>query len=566
MIEARDYQIEAVQSIYNYFGKHNGNPVIAMPTGTGKSVVIAMFCESVFKQFPNQKIMCVTHVKELILQNYTKLMSYWPFAPAGIYSSGLKQRDTRSQIIFAGIQSVAKRWAEFGKIDLLIIDEAHLLSPEDNTNYQKFIAGLKSINPALKVIGLTATPYRLGHGHIADGTIFDHVCFDITNMEAFNRLIAEGHLSPLIPKRTQTELDIANVKLRGGEYNSTELQLAVDKKEVTHAALKEALRIAYDREHWLIFSSGVEHAEHIAEMMQSFGQTCLAVHSKMSSEQRDDAIKKFQLGEVRALVNNNILTTGFDSPWIDCIVCLRPTTSSVLWVQMLGRGTRPYPGKTNCLALDFAGNTRKLGPINDPVVPRKKGEGGGDAPVKCCEVCDSYNHASARVCNVCGAEFPIAVKIQVEASTTDLIKGDLPKVVSFKVDQITYREHHKAGRPPSLKVSYYCGLRVFNEFILVEYPGFGGRKAKQWWNARTENPMPSTTAEALNQVDQIPAATHIKVWMNSDSGHPEVLQCCFDGTNFQTQAPATDLPEIIAEKNAIKPRSLQSNLDADIPF
>jgi len=581
-MQLRSYQQEAITRCWEYMYANPGKyPVIAMPTGTGKSLVIAGFAQQALKQWANTKIVVATHVKELIVQNYSKLMTLWPFAPAGIYSAGLKQRDARAQVVFAGIQSAANSWAAFGFVHVLLIDEAHLLSPGDATNYQKFIAGLKSINPHLVVIGLTATPYRLGHGHICepdkDGkkALFDDVCFDITGLEPFNRLIAEGYLAPLIPKPMTTELDIHGVKKTAGDYNLAALQVAVNKDTVTRAALEEALRLAHDRKHWLIFASGVEHSDSIARVMNELGETCLSVHSKMGDEARDTAIRRFQAGEVRALVNNNVLTTGFDSPWIDCIVGLRPTTSAVLHVQMMGRGTRPFSGnevdprvKENCLVLDFAGNTRKLGPINDPVVPRKKGEGGGEAPIKVCEVCNTMNHASVRVCILCGAEFQFAVKIKQEAETTDLIKGELPKTAVFKVDQITYTVHRKTGRPPSLKVTYYCGLKSFNEWVLFEHAGFGAVKAARWWRTRTDLPVPKLTAEALELLDGMTAATHIRVWLNATGGHPEILAYCFDGTAFNTEAPSEG-PEVFTDKERepIAPSSKQTrDYDDDIPF
>lgn len=570
MIEHRSYQAEAVRSIYEYFGRATGNPVLALPTGTGKSVVIAMFLESVYRQWPHQKVLILTHVKELIKQNYTKLKEVWEMAPAGIYSAGLKQRDLRSPIVFAGIASIRKRWAEFGRVDIVIIDEAHLLSPKDGTMYQNFLAGLRTINPLLKVMGFTATPYRLQHGHIADGTLFDEVCFDITNIVAFNRLIAEGFLAPLIPKNTKLQLDTSGVRTQMGEFNLNDLQVAVDKNEVTYAALREALEQAHDRQHWLIFSSGISHGEHIVNILESFGEKAAMVHSRMSGEERDKNIIAFQKGELRMLVNNNILTTGFDSPWVDCIVCLRPTASSVLWVQMLGRGTRPFAGnaidpriKQNCLALDFAGNTRRLGPINDPVVPRKKGEGTGEAPVKICPVCDTWNHASARYCIFCKSEFTFVVKIKPTSSTVELLKGDLPIVKVFKVDHVTYRQHTKIGRPPMVKATYYCGLRSFEEYICVEHGQIAGRKARQWWRTRTEDPMPATTSEALEIIDQLHPATHLRIWTNKQ--YPEILSYCFDGTAFNTQGPTNDLPEVTSEK---KPRVAHTmvSLDDDIPF
>ena len=175
-----------------------------MPTGTGKSLVIAGFLESIYRQYPMQKVLVLTHVKELIEQNCEKLLALWPTAPAGVFSAGLKRKDIHDRIIFAGIASIAKHAEKFGCVHLVIIDEAHLVSPSEETMYHKFLAALRVVNPHIKVIGLTATPWRLGQGKITEDGIFTDVCFDITSISAFNRLIQEGYLSPLIPRRTTT--------------------------------------------------------------------------------------------------------------------------------------------------------------------------------------------------------------------------------------------------------------------------------------------------------------------------------------------------------------------------
>lgn len=555
-IQARSYQKEAVGSLYTYFGKQTGNPVVAMPTGTGKSVVIAMFLESVFRSYPSQRVMVLTHVKELIQQNYEKLMQLWPNAPAGINSAGLGRKDTLNKIIFAGIGTVAKKWMQFGHVDLIIIDEAHLVSPSETTMYQAFLRNLLTVNPALKVIGFTATPWRLGHGKLTDPVredgkdvpgIFTDVCFDITGIQAFNRLIAEGYLAPVVPKSTLTKLDVDGVHMRGGEYIQSELQGAVDKHEITSAAVREAMELGHDRGHWLVFAAGVDHAIHTAEIMNDMGVPTIAIHSKMSAGERDQGIIDFKAGKYRAAVNNNVLTTGFDFPAIDLILCLRPTQSAVLWVQMLGRGTRPSydTGKTNCLVLDFANNTRRLGPINDPVVPRRKGEKGGDAPVKECPVCSTFVHASLRWCDgvmndgsACTNEFTFETKLKQAASTAELIKGDLPITELFKVDHITYSEHTKQDRPPMMKVTYYCGFRMFEEFVCVQHDGFAGRKARAWWRERSDQPMPPTTLQALEFAEKLSTASHLRVWINKK--YPEILKVCFDGTAFGTQ----EAPEV----------------------
>lgn len=568
MIKARSYQTECVTCIWDYFRTNEGNPVCALPTGTGKSVVIALFLQSVFQSFPNQKILVLTHVKELIEQNFKKFLSIWPGAPAGIYSAGLNRRDVLQKVIFAGVASVAKRAHLFGHVDLIIVDECHLVSPNDQTMYQTFFDALKQVNPHLKIIGFTATPWRLGHGRITDeGGIFTDTCFDITNMQAFNRLIAEGFIAPLIPKPTKTVLDTDGVHIRGGEFIAAELQQAVDKEHITRAAIMEALDYKDTRKSWLVFASGVEHAIHTADIMNEYGIRSVAIHSKLSRAERDAALAGLKSGEYQAAVNNNILTTGFDHPPIDLILGLRPTQSTVLWVQMLGRGTRPYDPnklnmdnpadralafafpnvKENCLVLDFAGNTRRLGPINDPVVPRKKGKGGGEAPVKVCPKCNCFVHASVRYCtgifdngNQCDHEFTFETKLKQGASTDELIKGELPVVEVFKVDHINYSRHLKQGRPDSVKVTYYCGYRSFTEYVCVEHGPPAGNKAKGWMSKRLDGkPMPTTTTQLLAMATELSAPAHIRVWVNNK--YPQILAHCFDGSEFGKNPPGTTM-------------------------
>jgi DNA repair protein RadD len=376
----------------------------------------------------------------------------------------------------------------------------------------------------------------------------------MTSVAAFNYLIAQGFLSPLIPKQTKVLLDVTGVHKLGGEFKASELQAAVNKDEVTYAALQETVAQGEGRVCWLVFASGVDHAETITAMLNHLGVSARVVHSKQGDKVRDTNIADWKAGKFTAIVNNGILTTGVDCPMLDMIVMLRPTASTVLWVQMLGRGTRPVyaPGydltttagrlaaveagpKHNCLVLDFAGNTKRLGPINDPVLPRKKGEGTGEAPIRICDACGMYNHASARYCGGkpvvsnegCGAEFAMSVKIKDRASTDDLIKTDHPVIQVFPVDTVTYAVHSKPGKPPSLRVSYYCGLKKFNEYIHFEMPGFLQRKAKEWWTARTDNAaMPETTTAAALWAPQLKVANRVRVWVNKP--YPEIMAVSLD--------------------------------------
>ena len=522
-MQLRQYQQEAVDSIFNYFANGGtGNPLVAMPTGTGKSLIIGGFIKRVMTYWPRQRFLVLTHVKELIEQNALKLQEMWPDAPIGINSAGLRQRDTLMPILFGGIGSVKGDVASLGWRDLLFIDEAHLLSPNSNTMYQQVITLLRAINPHLKIIGLTATPWRTGQGMLTNDGLFTDICFDITGVEAFNRLIAEGYLAPLIPKRTHTALDTSDVSVSNGEFVQSSLQKAVDKEAVTFEGLRELVHYGEQRQSWLVFASGVEHADHIAEMLRlRFGVAAAAVHSK--STDRDAILADFKTGRLRCVVNNNVLTTGFDYPPIDLIGMFRPTMSTGLWVQMLGRGTRPSreTHKQNCLVLDFARNTERLGPINDPVIPKQKKGEPGEAPVKICEACGAYNHASARICCDCGTEFVFKNKLVQTASTEELLRGVLPVVEYFDVDRVIYNRHEKPGSPPSIRASYYSGMRMFNDWVCLEHTGYARAKARDWWRMAHWGEPPETTDDALRLISQLRSPRRIRVHVNKK--YPEIL-------------------------------------------
>jgi DNA repair protein RadD len=557
MIELRDYQEACVVSIFDYFAEKVGNPLVALPTGTGKSLVMAGFIERALKVFPGTKILILTHVKELIAQNHKAMKQLWKTAPAGIYSAGLKKREHHYPITFAGIASIHKRSQQFGHQDLIFIDEAHLVGDKESAMYIHFIQKMKKINPSLKVVGLTATKWRMGMGLLTNGQIFDDVCFDLTDMRGFNWLLGEGYLKPLIPKPMEVEFDLSGVGTTAGEYKQNELQQAVDVGELNDAAVGEIIKHGFNRKHWLIFASGVDHALHLEALLTERGIDCTTVHSRMTDDERDANIIGFRSGKYQAIVNYGVLTTGFDFPEIDMIAVLRPTKSSGLWVQMLGRGTRPVYGENfdltlrdgrleairlgdapNCLVLDFARNTERLGPINDPVMPHIKGKGKpGVAPIKLCPHCNSYNHASATVCAFCGNEMPRLLKFEPTAGSAVLIRQTVidPVIETYKVDRIVYQRHQKRDKPDSLRVSYYTkGMRRFDEWILLEHAGPAQHRARLWWMRRMPGRAPETITEALKLADQLIVPAEIKV--RTDSKFPEILDHNLIGVNYGVQS------------------------------
>lgn len=523
MIQLRPYQADGLKALWNYFEQGGtGNPLLAWPTGTGKSCVPAVFIDYVMKLYPHQRFLVVTHVKELIKQNAEVLEYIWPTAPMGIYSAGLKRKDNGAlPIIYGGIQSMKNNPSLFRHRDIIFVDEAHLVNQDEASMYNTFFATMRLFNPRVKIIGMSATPYRMGQGLLTDGGLFTDIVHDITGVDEFNKLITQGYLAPLFPLKTNMELDVSEVAFNKYDFIGSQLQSAVDKAEITYKGLAEVVKAGHDRKSWLLFASGIEHAEHIATMLGQFGIECAAVHSKQPSEYNDRAIQCFKDGTLRAISNFGKLTTGFNHPGIDLIGMFRPTLSVPLWVQMLGRGTRPAPGKKDCLCLDFAKNAIRLGPINDPIIPKKKGEKVGDAPVKICESCGVYNHTKVRYCGHCGAEFEFAVKIVPKSGKEELLRSDFPVLETFDVQMVSYQKKEgKEGKAPYIRVGYLCNGRTFTENVFPEGRGFARLNFSNWWKQRHPTEPPMTADHVIAYQAQLRAPRRIVVHINKK--YPEI--------------------------------------------
>ena len=473
----RQYQQKAINETYAWFENNkSGHPCLELPTGSGKSHIVAALCKDAIRSWPETRILMLTHVKELIVQNAEKMLQHWPDAPLGIYSAGLRRRELGRSITFAGIQSVRKRADEIGHIDLVIVDECHLINHKNQGGYRALIDNLTEINPALRVIGLTATPYRLGHGLIIDKPALFSEIIQPTSIE---ELISLKYLSPLRSKKTELRINTINARKRGGEYREEDLVEAI-KKFDTMGAIDETLEIARDRKSLLFFCTGVAHAIAVRDELRSRGIVAETVLGSTPKPEREKILDDFKSGRVRAVTNANVLTTGFDHPNLDCIVFFRPTLSVSLYVQMAGRGMRIKDDVGDCLVLDFAGLVSEHGPITNVNSGYKKGE--GEAPTKICPDWQEINHLAAKHCSACGAAFPEPEPKPInekEELTNDDIMGQANQmdVTSWMWRVQTSRT---SGRE-MLAVSYYRTIfdDPIKEYITLGYPGYAGQKAAQ---------------------------------------------------------------------------------------
>jgi len=531
-------QEEMIDPLFNYLCTSPGSPVVAAPTGVGKSIVINGFIKQSIEADPAIRFMVVAHVKEIVGQNMQSMLDYWKEAPVGAYSAGLKQYDSTSQIVYAGIQSIYKKPELFGHVDAVICDEAHTLSDIETCRWQMFLRGLRKINPALRVIGFTATPFKLGVGLLTELEIFDSIAVDLTTTEKINWFVQEGYLAPLVSKKPRAEIDITNVAMRGGDFDEHSLAEATDKDELNRAVVNECVRLGADRNHWLIYATGKTHAGHLVERFRAKGITCEMLDGDAPHAERTRLIGDktlgiegaFQKGEFRALVNIGVLSTGFDFPALDLIALARATQSTGLYIQILGRGTRPHPSKKNCLILDFGSNINRLGPFNAPVIPkpRRKGDSAaGEAPVKACAECGLYVHTRIPVCPDCGYEFPVASMLDPQASQAEVMvkMSPVPIYEILRPTSVHYTSRMcKVEEEGHLAVIHYSNqLMTVSEVQGLESPVEWKQRefSKFWTTAGGKLPIPTNIDDFLDRAHKelkIPS----KVEYVSNMVHPRV--------------------------------------------
>tara|TARA_R110000850_G_scaffold68334_1_gene152678 strand:- start:776 stop:2539 length:1764 start_codon:yes stop_codon:yes gene_type:complete len=504
-MQLRKYQSEAIESIHKWYADGNTtNPLLVMATGVGKSIVIAKFIEQTINEYPDQRIICAIDTKELVQQNYEKLLEINPFFPCGVYSSGLRRRDVRPPVIFAGIQSVADKAFKFGKRDILIIDECHGVSRNEKTRWNVFIRDLLIANPDLIIIGLTATPYRLDSGMLHEGqdALFGGVAYEYGLKEA----ISDGYLTELVSKPTKTKIKVEGVGKRGGDFIESQLQKAVNIDEITEAAVLEIIEKGQDRNSWLIFAAGIEHAEAVRDKIRSFDIDCEMITGKTPNAERDKIIEDSKAGRIRCLVNVAVLTKGFDNPRIDLIASLRPTESAVLWSQCVGRGLRLLNGaignlptaeerkeaiakskKPDCLLLDFAGNVMRFGYVDEIEyggnVYSGESDGSGEAPVKECPECNEYVAAGFTLCPHCAYEFP-PPELRIDRSShKGAVLSHQAEPEDHKIIMMTCVPHGGFGdKPKTMRVDYMTeSLQKFSEWVCFQHKGYARQKAVDWW-------------------------------------------------------------------------------------
>lgn len=536
VLELRYYQRDAIDALYKYWANGGGNGLIVLPTGAGKALVIAKIIEELLADYPDMRIVNVTHSASLVEQNFKEFIGLMPFSPAGIYSASLNRRDTRAQVLFCGIQSVWNKVDQLGPIDLVLVDEAHAISRNANTQYGKFFRDVRSANPDSRTAGTTATDYRMDSGMLTDDLdsddevdedgnavkfkLFDDVVYEIGIAE----LIEQGFLTKLTSQKTNAKIDLKGVGTRGGEYIPGQLSAAAER--IIEDAIAEDMVLSEGRRAGLFFSTSKENARHIAACIERHGRRC-AVLTSDNAHQTKEVFEGFRSGKYWAISSVSMITTGTNFPFVDFISLILSTKSPGKLVQILGRGTRNSPGKEDCLIADHGKNLAYHGPI-DQIRPKPPGSGDGEAPRRICPDehtpgaqrdvngnfgCGELIHASAKTCHCCGYIFPPSENVSITANAADapVLSTEKPTWRPVNSRRFDYHEG-KGGKPPSVKVSYMCGMTAIREWLCPQHTGFAKSKADRWWLAHGgERPFPKSVMEWLERQRELVETEEISV-------------------------------------------------------
>jgi len=412
-MQLRYYQQDAIDAAFHWFDTQDTNPLIVLPTGSGKTVVFASMIKKIFEDNRDSRVLILAHRQELISQADEKLKTVWPYAPSGLLAAGLKQFDSHEPIVIASRDTLAtpSRLMDAGQFDYIIVDEAHHVGPEKNSRYRKIFDHFDSTQYyAPKVLGVTATPYRMGQGFIYG--LDDHFFGGVAHRVTIPELIKAGYLCRLSAYQVASEAVIdastARVKFKGGDYRESDIEHLAMEDQTMLAIVGDWIDKAYSKGRLssVFFCITVAHANKMCMYLRNAGVEAAVVTAETPSEERKKILEDFEHGVINALCNVAVLTEGWDAPRTDCIALLRPTKSLGLYVQICGRGMRTWGDKKDCMLLDYGENMQRHGCI-DTARPYKPEDDSDDEKIWICDQCVAVNDIDARTCVECGAPKPM---------------------------------------------------------------------------------------------------------------------------------------------------------------
>ena len=458
-MELRDYQQDCLDSIFKEIKKKNDALVVAS-TGAGKTAVFVKLVEKCSQMMSaagrDFKAMVLVQKIDLVTQTRDRFNSFAKELDVGLYCGSLNEDETDSEVIIASIDSIKK---EDILVNLLVVDEAHQFY--SRKSYAVFVEKLRKINPKLKIVGFTATPYgKTGFIYGNEGDAIEKPCFTIGMKE----LVDRGYLLPVVFKGSEESFNTEGLKISGGDFLQKDIIALSDGIEKTKLQITNALKHLEGRKKIVWCCTCIDHAKSVEKILREFGEKALSVHSRLPVKRQFQFVDAFENGDFRHLTSVTKLSEGTDIPAIDAIVCLRPTRSPKLYVQMVGRGLRTYGDLKDCLFLDFGGVVEALGHPSNPYV-KEKNTRKKKVNAIICPSCRELNFAPVKTCS-CGYEFLKDEREIDRLQNLGLVPYDPKNKRKLSVLKWSIHWHFKAksGRAMVL-ISYYTMKGVKRQYI-----------------------------------------------------------------------------------------------------
>ena len=352
MLELRPYQKEALVRVMEAYKAGKRRVLVSLPTGTGKTVIFAHLPSALRMK---KRLLVLAHREELLVQAQDKFRSVDPQLNVELEQAGAHASDG-AKVVVASVPTLARdHGARLSRLQpddfsVIVVDEAHhAVAP----TYRLILDHFRLFEPAAPrlLIGFTATPRRGDHQGL--GEVFEEVCY----ARDLREMIGGGYLAPMSGWRVNTDVSLDSVKVRHGDFVESQLAALVDTPVRNHLVVKAWRDLARGRR-TIVFCVNVAHAQAVQLAFAESGVRAGAVWGAQPKEQRRATLAHFSGGELDVVTNCNLLTEGFDEPRVDCVIMARPTRSKLLYAQMVGRGTRLHPDKTDLLVIDIADNSK----------------------------------------------------------------------------------------------------------------------------------------------------------------------------------------------------------------
>mgnify|MGYP001565300487 CR=1 FL=1 len=538
----RHYQIRALESIWQALQVEQ-SVLLEAACSAGKTLLFSKVVQRLLAVNPSFRALILTDREILVHQTREKLLRCAPelTLDIGIVCASVSNTKTlHKRVTIASRQSLIGQLLHFEPVNLIIVDEAHLMAmPNENDveppdQFGLIIKTLRGYNPKTRLLGVTATPYRLEDGYIYGShnspgcrPYFDDVHYKITTGE----LLRDGFLAPLTGK-TIVSADLTErlntVPLAGGDYNLGLLSDVMVQCRHVQSAVDAWMEHGSNRKKTIAFCVTIEHAEKLAAAFNADGIPAIAIHSEQDDLTGYANMEALKRGGGKIFCSVAKLTTGMDVPDIDCILLTRLTRSPALYKQMIGRGLRLAEGKADCLVLDLVGNNAEHGTDLDRLNVRwRRREGKNSDSIKFCPQCGVDVHPAVRICPDCGYEWPRGDFEDAEKpELVDVEYGTSPPVdVAIQDMYVSIHKSKKTGKR-------LLKIRLAPEYTFKEpciylcfpddgYTGYAVEKGMDIWRTLTGNmDYPSSAEAALERADEMARPNSVVVDYNGQ--YPEV--------------------------------------------